>query len=198
MTLLILLTGLTGLPFGIWLVVGLMWLASRRVVFLQPEGGWLPLGHATLLAWVLTGVVVVLAGVGLTVWALTTEQFGESTLELVEVARGLSPVLLVLAMMVFVLLNAVTEELAYRGVAFEAAAGAFSPGLAVLLQALAFGTLHVAGFPAGSMGVGLAFGYGLVLGTIRHLTSGLRAPIIAHMAADATIALLVIALLVPE
>ena len=196
-TILILLTGLTGLPFGIWLVIGLMWLVSLRVSFLQPNGGWLPPGHGTPAAWVLTGVVVVLAGVGLTIWALTTEQFGESTAELVEVARGLSPPVLVLAVLVFVTFNAVTEELAYRGIAFEAAAGVFSPGLAVLIQALAFGALHVAGFPAGSVGVGLAFGYGLVLGVIRLITAGLRIPIVAHVAADATIALLVIGLLVP-
>lgn len=198
MTLLILLTGLTGLPFGIWVVIGLMWLASHWVSRLQPGGGWLPPGHATPVAWVLTGVVVVLAGVGLTIWALTTKRFGESTSELVEVARGLSPVVLALAVLVFVIFNAITEELAYRGVAFEAAVGVLSPGLAVLIQAVAFGTLHVAGFPAGSVGIGLAFGYGLVLGMIRHLTAGLRFPIVAHMAADATIALLVIALLIPE
>jgi hypothetical protein len=37
----------------------------------------------------------------------------------------------------------------------------------------------------------------LVLGTIRQVTGGLRFPIVAHMAADATIAVLVIALLLP-
>lgn len=176
MTLLVLLTGLSGLPFGIWLVIGLMWLASLWVPFLTPEGGWLPAGRATPVAWLLTGVVVVVAGVGLTVWALTTEQFSESTVELVEAARSLPWPALALAVIGFVIVNAITEELAYRGVAFEAAAGVLSPGFAVLVQAIAFGALHVVGFPAGAAGVGLSFAYGLALGTIRHITAGLRFP----------------------
>jgi hypothetical protein len=56
--------------------------------------------------------------------------------------------------------------------------------------------MHVVGFPAGVVGVGLSFGYALVLGIIRHFTAGLQFPIMAHMVADATIALLVIGLLV--
>jgi uncharacterized protein len=55
-------------------------------------------------------------------------------------------------------------------------------------QAVAFGALHVAGFPAGAIGVVIAAGYGLVLGTLRMITGGLRYPIVAHVCADLTIA----------
>ena len=67
-----------------------------------------------------------------------------------------------------------------------------------MAQAVAFGTLHVAGFPSGLAGVGLTFGYGVVIGVMRHVSGGLRFPVLAHMTADAAIAVLVIVLLLLE
>ena len=197
MTLLIALTGVIGVPFGIWFVVGLIWLASRRLPQLAPDTGWLAPGRATPVVWWLAGMVVVAAGIGLTLWARWTDQFGESTMELVEAARRLPGAALAVSVIAFVVVNATCEEIAYRGIAFEAAIAFLPPMGAVAAQGVAFATLHVAGFPAGPVGVGLALGYGLVLGTIRQVTGGLRFPIVAHMAADATIAVLVIALLLP-
>ena len=195
MTLLLAVIGLSGVPFGIWLVIGLMWVASRWVPVLEPSMGWLPRGHYTPLTWLLTGITVAVAGTGLALWARWTDEFGQSTLEMIATARRLPAVTLVVAVALFVIVNAVTEEVAYRGIAFEAAA-TFQPIAAVAAQAVAFGTLHVAGFPAGVVGVGLAFAYGLMLGLLRHLTGGLRLPVIAHMGADAAIALVVMTTLI--
>ena len=194
MTLLLAAIGLLGVPLGIWIVIGVMWLASRWVPVLEPSAGWLPRGQSTPLTWLLTGMTAAAAGTGLVLWTRWTDEFGKSTLETVATARRLPVVTLVFAVVIFVIVNAVTEEVAYRGIAYEAAA-IFPPIAAVTAQAVAFGTLHVAGFPAGTVGVGLAFGYGLILGILRHLTGGLRLPVIAHMAADATIALVVMATL---
>jgi hypothetical protein len=47
-------------------------------------------------------------------------------------------------------------------------------------------------------GVGLTFVYGVMIGIMRQVSGGLRFPVLAHMAADATIAILVIVLLLPE
>lgn len=94
----------------------------------------------------------------------------------------------------FVVVNAVTEEVAYRGIAFKAATRAFPPAGAILLPAVAFASSHLSGFPAGAVGVVPSFTYGVALGAIRHLTGGLKFGVLAHMAADATIAFLVIVL----
>ena len=100
-----------------------------------------------------------------------------------------------LAVAVFVVVNATAEEVAYRVVAFDAARRSVGPWLAVVVQAATFGTLHVAGFPAGLAGIGLTFLYGLALGAIRLLTGGLRLAIGVHMLADATVAALVLTVL---
>jgi membrane protease YdiL (CAAX protease family) len=195
MTLLIAAFGSIGIPFAIWFVVVAMWLASLWLPQLVPDTGWLPRGRATPVVWGLTGALVIFAGIGLTLWALGTDQMGESTIQLLEAAQDLPGPALATALVVFIVVNAVTEEIAYRGIVFDAAGSVFGPKPAVIAQAIAFGTLHVAGFPAGPVGVGLAFGYGLTLGTVRHLTGGLQFPIIAHMAADTTIAILFVVLL---
>lgn len=189
---------LLGLPFAVWFAVGAMVMLSRFFGILVPRSGWLPIGSLTPLAISLTGLTVVIAAIGLTSWAIWAEEFGAATVELVDLARRLPGVVLVLGIVVFVVFNALAEELAYRGVVFEAAAGQFRPAAAVFLQAAAFGTLHIAGFPGGLVGVGLTFVYGLALGAVRHLTDGLRLALIAHMAADATIALVVLTIVIPR
>lgn len=198
LTLLMVGAALLGLPFGVWLAVGAMGLASRRFEQLAPDSGWLPVGRATPAARRLTGLTVTVAAIGLTWWALAIEDFGPTTLELVEAVRELPGAVLAAALVIFVVLNALTEEIAYRGFVFEAASVVFAPSIAVTAQAVAFGTLHIAGFPGGAVGVGLTFSYGLALGAVRHLTGGMRLPVLAHMAADATVALLVVAVLLPQ
>ncbi len=195
MVVLLAVAGGSGIPFAIWLVVGAMWLVGHKVPELVPASGWLPRGSSGPVAWWLVGMTVVGAGAALTAWARWTDRFGEGTIDAVEAIRPWPVALLVPAVVVFVIGNAVTEEIAFRGIAYETAAALFPPIGAVLAQAVAFGTLHVAGFPAGLLGVGMAFGYGLALGTIRHLTAGLRLPVIAHMAADATIAILALTII---
>jgi membrane protease YdiL (CAAX protease family) len=55
-----------------------------------------------------------------------------------------------------------------------------------------FGVGHLHGFPSGWIGVGLATIYGLMLGVVRLRTGGLLAAWIAHVAADFTIACLIL------
>jgi hypothetical protein len=196
LTVLLAVVGLSGLPFAIWIVVGLMWLLSRRFEILAPERGWLEPGRASSGSVLLTVVIIALAGVGLTVWATTTNEFGASTLETVATMRELNPPTIGLLVAVFVVMNAITEEVAYRNIVFEAVGSVFRPSATIVLQAAAFGSLHVAGFPAGAVGVLLATGYGLLLGVLRHRSGGLRFPVIAHMGADVAIAVLAL-LLVP-
>ncbi len=91
--------------------------------------------------------------------------------------------------LLFSMVNAAVEEFAYRGAlmnSLETATG--SARGALLLQALAFGTLHFQhGFPRGGIGVGLATVYGLILGLVWNRSRGMLAPWVAHVLTDATI-----------
>jgi uncharacterized protein len=63
---------------------------------------------------------------------------------------------------------------------------------AIFVQALSFGAQHVHGFPRGAAGVVLASVWAIGLGMLRRRAGGLLAPILAHIVADATIAVIVI------
>ena len=63
---------------------------------------------------------------------------------------------------------------------------------AVVLQALAFGVLHLHGVPNGPVGMVMAGVWGLLLGVLRLRSRGLLAPYVTHIAADATIVVLML------
>lgn len=198
MGLLLAVFGLVGLPFALWPVVGVLWLASRGWPQLRPEPGWFPQGHASVASRVLAAATVLGAAAALTAWILSEPELGATTVHVVEVARRTPTAWILVFATAFVVINPIVEEVAYRNVVHEAACAGAPVAAAVVLQAIAFGTLHVVGFPAGSVGVALSFVYGLMLGIIRVLTGGLRVATIAHMATNATIAALVGLLVLPE
>ena len=132
------------------------------------------------------------APIGILLWFRSSDQIPEMTAELMDLARDLPTAGLVLAGVTFVTVNSVIEEMGYRGIAFEGASSIASPPLAIVSQAVAFGTFHVSGIPTGGPGVVLAFTYGLALGWIRHMSGGLLFPIVAHIVADAAILTLVL------
>lgn len=94
----------------------------------------------------------------------------------------------------FAVLNAVMEELAFRGIIMHGISGVFdSFAIANFLQAIAFGFFHyLAGFPNGIIGVSMTFVYGVVLGFIRDRSNGMVAPITTHIFADLVIFLVLI------
>jgi len=98
-----------------------------------------------------------------------------------------SPWLLVVGAVLFASINAAVEEAAYRGVVQDALEGVVSAPLAVSGQAIAFGALHIHGFPRGVLGVALASVYGVMMGVVRHRSRGLLAPWIAHVFTDLAI-----------
>jgi membrane protease YdiL (CAAX protease family) len=99
------------------------------------------------------------------------------------------PALIPLAGIGFALLNAVMEEVAFRGIFMHGLDCAFANNtLSIVLQGFSFGLFHyVGGFPNAGMGTLMAFIYGILLGWIRKLSNGLMAPIITHAIADAAI-----------
>jgi len=107
--------------------------------------------------------------------------------------------LLIAGGLIFSMFNAAVEEGAYRGVILHALDRSLGPGFAaLLLQALAFGAIHIRGFPRDWLGVGLACIYGLLMGVIRRRAGGMFAPWIAHVFTDVVIAGIVVFLARPN
>jgi len=97
------------------------------------------------------------------------------------------PVLAV-GVVLFSVVNAALEEFVYRGVILHALDTALKHRtLAVLLQAIVFGIVHIHGFPRGVFGAVLATLYGIMMAIVRRLSGGLMAPWLAHIFADVTI-----------
>ena len=93
----------------------------------------------------------------------------------------------VLAWVIFPLVNASLEELIFRGILFDAIRSDWGPQVAVGATALLFGYGHLNGYPPGWTGACLAGIYAILLGWLRLSSGGLLLPILAHAVADATI-----------
>ena len=104
--------------------------------------------------------------------------------------------LLMAGVVLFAMVNGALEEIAYRGVLLDALDAAVGPGvLAIVLQAAAFGALHIGGFPRGVAGVALATTYGVMMGLVRRRSQGLLAPWLAHVLTDTVIGSILVATL---
>jgi len=88
---------------------------------------------------------------------------------------------------IFTAMNPILEELVFRGVFFDSIGSQWGPRVTVVATALLFGIGHLHGYPSGLVGASLATVFGIALGGLRFWTGGLLLPIVAHMAADATI-----------
>ncbi|MSO55761.1 MAG: CPBP family intramembrane metalloprotease [Acidobacteria bacterium] len=166
----------------------------RRVPWLRGAAAWFRRGSVDRPTVALGAAVVTISAVALLSW------YAVASPDLADLVRTFVPSwsvwLLVPGALLLSLVNAATEEAAYRGVVLEALDDALGPGpMTVVVQAVAFGTLHFqAGFPRGTAGVGLAFAYGLALGALRRKSDGLLAPWIVHVLTDLVIFAIVLTL----
>lgn len=190
--------------FSLAVVLPLVWplpLALAVAVFalltrwrpLRWEPRWWHPGTMTAYAW--TAVAVIIAGAATILWfwydtigaRLGGQAFQRKVLES-------SPWwLVVVAVAAFVLVNAAAEEAVFRGVLLEAMAATGPLSLAVAVQALGFGLIHLrTGFPNGPLGMALASLFGLLLGLLRIHTGGLLAPWVAHIGTNLAMAAIMI------
>jgi membrane protease YdiL (CAAX protease family) len=93
----------------------------------------------------------------------------------------------VLAGVCFSIVNAVLEEVVFRGLLWELVADERGNCVALGMTAVVFGILHLHGYPPGLLGAVLAGLYGLALGLLRWWTGGLGLAVACHVCADATI-----------
>lgn len=98
----------------------------------------------------------------------------------------------ILAGIIFTIVNATLEELVFRGILFDALESQWGAWFTLMATSLLFCVGHLRGYPSGPAGAGLAAVFGLATGGLRLWTGGLALPIVAHLAADATIYMILI------
>ena len=91
----------------------------------------------------------------------------------------------------FSIFNAFFEEVVFRGVLFDSVESQWGVWVAAIATAFLFGYGHMRGYPSGPTGAVLAGIYGLCLGWLRVFSGGIGLGVMAHIAADATIFILV-------
>ena len=146
--------------------------------------GWFAWGRPS---WLGVSAVVPVTALALSVWSVW---LAPDVSDLVAVVASVPLGALILGGLWFSICNAVLEEAVFRGIVQTGLSRLLGPTAAVILQALAFGCIHVHGFPRGALGVAMASVYGLMLGLLRRHSGGLLAPVLAHIAADLTIVVL--------
>ena len=184
--------GFDVLPFVTWWPVqpafALVCLAA--MAWIRPswrsEWQWLKRGRvdAPIIGLIVASVII--AGVALLAWYLVL------TPDVSDLREAMFPPypawVLVLGGIGFAAVNAAVEEALFRGILLGALDRTLkSPIAALLLQAAAFGLMHINGFPRGAVGVGLAAIYGLMMGMLRRRSNGMLAPWLGHVATDLTI-----------
>jgi len=160
--------------------------AVARLPALGGRPSWLRVGRLDRWVWLLILVSVCVSALALVTWfALAKPDY--SALVGTLFPRLPLPVLFA-GVVGFSMINAAIEELIYRGVLLGALDATLGVGLfSVVLQAVAFGIVHIAGFPRGPTGVGLATIYGLLMGAVRRSARGMLGPWLAHVVTDVVI-----------
>jgi len=175
--------------FPVVLALGLLGYAGvvRGVPWLRGTATWARWGSFDATVRLLSVAVWLLAAAALLSWYLLLHPNIADIVKAFVPDRPLG--LLIAGGLIFSMLNAAVEEGAYRGVILHALDRSLGTGLAaLLLQAVAFGAIHIRGFPRGWIGVGLACIYGLLMGAIRRRAGGMFAPWITHVFTDVVIA----------
>jgi membrane protease YdiL (CAAX protease family) len=185
--------------FPVILTLGLLGYAGivRIVSWLRGTATWARWGSFDVGVCLLSVGAWLLAAAALVSWYLLLHP------NISDIVKAYVPALplglLIAGGLIFAMLNAAVEEAAYRGVFLHALDRSLGSGfLPLLLQALAFGAIHIRGFPRGWIGVGLACIFGLLMGVIRRRAGGMFAPWIAHVFTDVVIAGIVLFLARPE
>jgi membrane protease YdiL (CAAX protease family) len=90
----------------------------------------------------------------------------------------------------FSIINATSQELVFRGVLFDSLESIWGRWGAILVSAFVFGIGHLRVLPpgiSGMLGASAAADFGFAVGCLRFWSGGLVLPVLAHIAADATI-----------
>jgi membrane protease YdiL (CAAX protease family) len=190
----LLLMSLTALPLGFpilrpwpwYLLVPLLAYGCLTLVIpaLRFTYQWARVGRASRTIVIATSGIIIVSVTALASWAASRHPDLSDIRKLLPLT---DPQLLLIVILAFAVLNAVMEEVVYRGVLLDALESRMAPVFAVIVQGVAFGFGHANGVPNGPLGIAMASVFGTALGVLRLKSGGLLACIICHVAADATI-----------
>jgi uncharacterized protein len=165
------------LPLLLYFFVVLLIQPLRRSI------NWIQVGHIRSTA----SITLMLLAVSCVALVVYEHQFHPDLHDLIGRMPGWMLDNVWLGGIVFAGVNALLEEALFRGILLDALESQIGIVAAVLAQAFVFGMLHRQGYPPGLVGIVLATLFGLMLGWLRVKSRGLAAPLIVHIAADATI-----------
>ena len=172
-------------PFSPFVPLVIYAIAVTAIPSLRRSVTWLRVGETNRSVWFLILVTILTSSSGLLLWFLQVKPDLSRFLGAIPTWH---PILLIPVGLGFSVVNAALEEFIYRGVLMQALDAALGPGkMALIVQAVVFGSAHFKGVPDGWIGVGMATVYGLMLGVIRRRGQGLFAPFVAHVCADVVI-----------
>lgn len=172
------------------LVIVLYLLVIAMFPRLRGDSGWFCRGEFGRTVVLLCLGTAAVSGLVLIAWFMLTKP-GIADLIRRFVPKAPLPVLVVGGLL-FAMVNAAVEEMMYRGAVVGGLVESKVPTSILLpLQAVAFGTIHIGGFPRGWLGVALATVYGFLLGVIRLRSRGLLAPWAGHVLTDLVIVAIV-------
>jgi membrane protease YdiL (CAAX protease family) len=133
--------------------------------------------------------VPLLWGVGGATWLVLSfylQSLGDihPPMHIFGISRAASPEAYLAIGILFTVVNALTEELWFRGILLGALRGLLPPVAAILLQALLFGISHWVGTPRGILGFALAGVWGIALGWWTYSRRSLWPAFAVHLLAD--------------
>ena len=181
---------------AIWPSLIIPLLAYSGVVVLIPSlrktVGWLRVGKFDRNIYLLMVTTVFVSSFALLLWFILWKP---DLTQFLRIIPDWSPSLLLFEGIGFALLNAAMEESIFRGVLMQALDKTLGEGTpSIILQAIAFGLLHIKGIPGDWIGVAMATVYGFMLGAIRRRSRGILAPYVTHVFADAVIFVILVLL----
>lgn len=184
-----------GVPFSqVWLGLGLIVyiILCKNASRLEGNLIWLRFGCLGRNVYLPAIGFTLVAGVALVLWFYTVKP---NIYDLIDkFLPEWNTAFLVIGGVLFSIINAAVEEGTFRGVIMQGLDEAIGPGRwSITLQAAAFGTLHINGFPRGWLGVVLAGIFGVFMGIVRRRANGMFAPWIAHVCVDLLIVCIVAA-----
>ncbi len=159
------------------------------IVFLYPRlkqsSSWLKRDEFDRITGYLIIFTIITSAAGLLIW------FSITNPELSDLVKQLPqghPIIIILVAIAFATINAIMEEITFRGVLWDGLKIVYDNKYFVIItQGLIFGLAHYYGFPRGFSGVILAAIYGIMLGVIRYRSKGLLVPTFTHIFADLVI-----------
>lgn len=169
-------------------------LVVRLVRPLRAEQRFMRRGEVDRTTKTLATAFVVMAAIALVVWRFASG--ADMTRYRAFIPAAVPTWGIFVAIVPYAMLNAIFEEVVWRGALWQGAEASFGKSGALVLTSLSFGIAHYHGFPSGVIGVGLAAIYGFMTGTVRLRTGGLFWPWLVHVFADVVIFTLVAAMVV--